>query len=97
MFRKMQAGVLKFNKSITFNLCSMFCKKAIKPTWSILEFLHSLHSAVVVVEVDGAHHLAAFDIADAQADTADHVTVYQLHYLCCRREFGVDLNVKKGF
>lgn len=50
-----------------------------------------MHSPVVVVEVDGAHHLAALDVADAQADAADHVAVHQLHDLRRRRELRVDL------
>lgn len=57
----------------------------------VLELLHSLHGAVVVVEVDRAHHLAALDVADAQADAADHVAVHQLHDLRRRRELRVDL------
>lgn len=61
----------------------------------VLELLHRLHGAVVVVEVDGAHHLAALDVPDAQADAADHVTVHQFHDLRRGRELRVDLRSVK--
>lgn len=53
--------------------------------------MHSLHSPIVVIKVDGSHHLAALDVADAQVDAADHVAVDQLHYLRGRGKLRVDL------
>lgn len=57
----------------------------------ILQLLHSLDGAIVVIKINRAHHLASFDITNTQADAADHVAVDQLDYLRGCRELRVDL------
>ncbi len=46
-----------------------------------LQVHNSGHAAVVVVDVDGADHLLALEVANAKADTADGVAAAQLHQL----------------
>jgi hypothetical protein len=60
-------------------------------TWFIFKLLHGLNGAIIVIEVDGSHHLAALNVTDAQADAAYHVAIHQLYDLRRRRELGVDL------
>ena len=47
----------------------------------VLELDDGLHGAVVVVDGERAHHLAALEVGDAQHDLADRVAAHQLHDL----------------
>ena len=47
----------------------------------VFEFHHGLHGAVVVVDVDGPHHLGALQVADAQRDLGNGVGAHQLDNL----------------
>jgi len=50
----------------------------------VLQLHNSLHSPVVVVEVDGADHLGAFEVTDFHRDFADGVAANELdNLLCC--------------
>lgn len=86
--RKPRSCRCNLRATILANICTTHPKLL---TRFVLEFLHSLHGAVVVVEVDGAHHLAALDVAYAQADPTNHVAAHQLHDLRRCREFRVNL------
>jgi len=53
-----------------------------KPSDPLVLQLHDgLHGPVVVVEVDGAHHLGALQVADLHRHLADGVAADQLHHL----------------
>lgn len=48
-----------------------------------LELHNSLNTAIVVVDVDGADHLGALELPNAERDLADGVTAHELHELSC--------------
>lgn len=59
--------------------------------WNVLVFqLHdSLDRSVVVVEVDGADHLSAFQVTNLHSDFADGVAANELDNLLCGGVAGV--------
>lgn len=47
----------------------------------VFQFHDGLHGSVVVVQVNSAHHLSAFEIANLHCDFADGVAANQLDHL----------------
>ena len=58
----------------------------------ILELDDRLYGAIVIVDIDGAHHLCSLQVADADHHLRDVVASYKLDDLCGCRELGVDLD-----
>lgn len=58
----------------------------------VLQLHNGLHSAVVVVKVDSAHHFGAFEVTDLHRDFTDGVAANEFDNLLCGGVAGVYFN-----